>query len=120
MSSRNLADSIQELLTRHHLLSANELLAYFATEGHRYNKTSVYRALDQLAAAEIICRYDFQDREAQYELRNEHHDHLVCEKCGKILVADCQFTQPEKIAGFTISHHHLTLFGLCENCEVIF
>jgi len=117
MSQPTLSDAIQDLLKKQHLLSANQMLEYFEKKGRSYNKTSVYRALDQLLADETICRYDFSDSEAQYELRDHHHDHIVCEKCGKIEVVNCQFTQPENLAGYQISHHHLSLMGLCEDCQ---
>ncbi len=117
MSTLSLSETIQELLKREHLLSAKQIVEFFAHQGHSYNKTSVYRALDQLATENLICRYDFNDKEAQYELRSEHHDHLICESCGKIVVADCQFTEPKIVQGFHLSHHHLTMFGQCEICE---
>ncbi len=117
MSNVNLSDSIQELLKKKHLLSANQILEHFEKKGRSYNKTSVYRALDQLSADEVICRYDFSDSEAQYELRDHHHDHIICEKCGKIETVDCQLDSPKKIAGYEVSHHHLTLFGVCAVCR---
>ncbi len=117
MRSNLLSDSIQDLLKKKHLLSANEIQEYFEKNGRSYNKTSVYRALDQLSADNTICRYDFNDHEAQYELRTDHHDHVVCEKCGKIEVADCQFVQPSMVKNFTLTHHHLTLFGICDECR---
>ncbi len=117
MKTVSLSDSIQDLLKKKHLLSANEIQIYFEKKGRSYNKTSVYRALDQLSAEDVVCRYDFNDKEAQYELRENHHDHVICEHCGKIEPADCQFTQPSLVNGIKISHHHLTLFGVCENCR---
>ncbi|CAN5298265.1 ferric iron uptake transcriptional regulator [soil metagenome] len=117
MTHSTLSDSIQDLLKKKHLLSANQILEHFEDKGRIYNKTSVYRALDQLSADDVICRYDFSDSEAQYELRDHHHDHVICEKCGEIETIECQFTQPVHLKGYHISHHHLTLFGICTACE---
>jgi len=115
--TNSLSRSILDLLKEQHLLSANQIQQHFEKKGHLYNKTSVYRALNQLLTEEVICRYDFNDKEAQYELRKEHHDHIVCEVCGKIEAADCQYTQPKSMNNFQMSHHHLTLFGVCDTCR---
>lgn len=113
----SLSSAILTLLSRQHLLSANDILLYFKGKGHIYNKTSVYRALDQLVAENKICQHHFSDDENKYELRNQHHAHLVCTSCNSVDTADCSYADPQKIGSFKVDHHHLTLFGLCENCQ---
>lgn len=116
MPDISLSESIQTLLKKKHLLSAKEILQHFEKKGRSYNKTSVYRALDQLYADEVVCRYDFKDSEAQYELRSEHHDHFVCEECGDVESIECQLKKTVKLKEQNVSHHHLTLFGTCQKC----
>ena len=52
----------------------------------------------------------------------EHHDHLVCSKCGLVeeffdeVIEDRQ----DKIAanfGFEITDHSLYLYGICADCQ---
>lgn len=118
MTEISLAVSITQLLQKKHLLSAKDILSTLKKDGHSYNKTSVYRALDGLLTEEVVCEYDFGNHEAVYELRGAHHDHVICEHCGKIEVIHCQFNQPNVINNFTISHHHLTLYGVCAACSL--
>lgn len=117
MQEKTLAESIQELLAKKHLLSANQILSNLAEEGKSYNKTSVYRALDSLLADNLVCRHYFSDSEAKYELRDHHHDHLVCNSCGTVSVSECRTNHTQAIDDFVIDHHHTTIFGRCQNCQ---
>ena len=66
----------------------------------------------------------FEGEPVRYEHRHlgQHHDHLVCTRCGEIL----EFEDPEvealqeKIAkrhGFTLLQHKMDLYGLCRKCN---
>ena len=59
-----------------------------------------------------------------YEIKKEHHDHLICTKCGKIV----EFNNPaiekmqEKVSSeynFRLTTHVMTLFGECldDKCQ---
>ena len=107
-----------DIFKHHHLLSVGQILELLPEEfGKKYNKTSVYRALEKLEAQEIICEHTFTSGETKYELRQEHHDHLVCSRCGAIQSTNCGFALPELIDGFKTDHFHLTVFGLCADCQ---
>ncbi|MDY0162740.1 FeoA domain-containing protein [Desulfobotulus sp.] len=53
----------------------------------------------------------------------QHHDHLICNRCGKIIEfedADLEALQ-ERIAtrhGFILLQHRMELYGLCESCNL--
>lgn len=113
----NLTTAIKKILEEKHLLSANEMLHIFQKQGHAYNKTSVYRALDQLSSENAICRHHFDNDEAKYELREQHHTHLVCTNCKKIETAECTYAVPKEVGSFKADHHHTTVFGTCGNCQ---
>ncbi len=115
--SIDLTTLITQLLTKQHLLTANQLIQSLQTEGETYNKTSVYRALDKMLAEGKVCKHTFRDNEAVYELRSHHHDHLICQNCGKIETVHCQIDSPPDLHGFIIDHHHLTFFGTCGECQ---
>jgi Fur family ferric uptake transcriptional regulator len=117
MKRRNLKELLINLLKNKHLLSVSEVLVQLENDSKTFNKTSVYRAIDQLLADDVICQHFFSGTEAYYELREHHHDHLVCNNCRSIETADCDYKQPEKIGDFLTNHHHITVFGLCKNCQ---
>ena len=114
--SVDLISLITQLLTQHHLLTANQLIELLANRGETYNKTSIYRALDKMLEEGQVCKHTFQEKEAIYELRSHHHDHLICQHCGKVETIHCQVESPTDLNGFTIDHHHLTFFGTCSAC----
>ena len=113
---RNLDEQIVQLLGEHHLLTAPDLQVKLETFGKRYNKTSVYRALERLLEKDQVCRLSFSSNEILYELRDSHHDHLVCERCGRVQTTHCMVSIPDTDT-FKATHHHLTVFGICDQCE---
>ncbi len=115
MSKRNLDSLILSLLSEHHLLSATEILDTLGENDHHYNKTSVYRSLQRLSEAGKICEHGFEST-SKYELRGDHHAHLICQHCGKIQIAECEYTHPTEITGFQVEHHHVELYGSCKKC----
>lgn len=117
MLEGNLTTAIKKVLEEEHLLSAKEMLHIFEKQGRVYNKTSVYRALDQLISENAICRHHFYDDEAKYELREHHHTHLVCTNCKKIETTECTYAEPKEIGTFKADHHHTTIFGVCGKCR---
>lgn len=116
MAHMSVSHQILELLKEQHLLTAPQLLEKIHTSGKNVNKTTVYRALDKLLAEGSICKQNLQDNELVYELRDHHHDHLVCNNCKKILVAECQVHLAPQLQDFQVDHHHLTVFGTCAEC----
>lgn len=107
---------LDELYAKH-LLTAPALLERLEELGQRFNKTSVYRALDKLLSEGEICRQTFGGNEIVYELREHHHDHAVCTSCGTIQAVECQSDIKPEIKGFKSDHHHVTVFGLCQKCQ---
>ncbi len=86
---------------------------------------TVYRTMKLLEEAGIAHTRRFGDaKETLYELASgrSHHDHLICEHCGRII----EFVNEEveriqdRIAsrhGFTLSRHRHELYGLCPDCQ---
>lgn len=107
---------ILHLFQEHHLLSATHIVQLLHAKKMPVNKTSVYRNLEQLLKAEALCQHVFDGKEAVYELRLDHHDHLICETCGTIEPAHCSSPPPTTIGTFTVRHHHMTMYGLCGTC----
>jgi Fur family ferric uptake transcriptional regulator len=77
----------------------------------------------------LMCRFGFAHKsrfdngELLYEHRHlgQHHDHMICTKCRKILeFEDKQIEQLQiRIAaahGFHMLQHKLEIYGICSNC----
>jgi len=48
------------------------------------NKVTVYRILDFLFKNQIIERVEFGEGKYRYELKKNHHHHLICTNCGRV------------------------------------
>jgi len=116
MSKRNLQNRIYRLLQKNHLLSATDILALITSENISYNKTSVYRALEQMTEKGLVCQHNFHKSKTLYELQDDHHAHMICKECENIFSVECNYEQPTKVDNFRVDHHHLTLIGTCKNC----
>ena len=112
-----LKKEILQLLEKNHFLTAPQILEKLHKKGLRVNKTSVYRNLDSFLEDDLICQQTFGDDEFVYELQKNHHDHLCCESCGKVEEVSCHVDVPKKIDGYVVNHHHLTMYGLCKDCQ---
>jgi Fur family transcriptional regulator, ferric uptake regulator len=85
---------------------------------------TVYRTLKLFAEAGIANEIQFGDGQTRYEHVNEgeHHDHLVCTRCGAITEFEnetIENLQAEVAAshGFLIETHKLELYGQCAKCR---
>ena len=52
--------------------------------------TTVYRTMRLLCDAGLAEEHHFDDGVTRYEIEHEHHDHLVCTRCGKIIEFECR------------------------------
>lgn len=79
---------------------------------------------------ELMCHYGFaqvnrfDNGQELYEHRHlgDHHDHMICTRCGKII----EFSNPEMerlqetIAaslGFHMLQHRMEIYGICDACQ---
>ncbi len=108
--------AILDLLAHKHALSALEIAEQLKVDGEAVNKTTVYRAVEKLLEQGILCSQVLEGTTAVYELRGDHHDHLICEKCGRVSVIECLVRLPNDVDGFHVGHHHLSVYGICKLC----
>lgn len=104
-------------------MSAEDVYKALLSHDEEIGLATVYRVLTQFEAAGLVCRRHFEGGQSVFELnRGEHHDHLVCVKCGKIvefLDATIEKRQSKIAAeeGFTIEDHSLVVYGICQDCR---
>ena len=85
---------------------------------------TVYRTMKLFAESGIAQEIQFGDGQSRYEhlLEGEHHDHLVCTRCGAIVEFENETieqlqTEVARLHGFTIVSHKLELYGICSSCR---
>jgi Fur family ferric uptake transcriptional regulator len=106
------------LRTREHV-SIDELLTKVRKRNPKVGYATVYRTLKLLVESGLAVERQFGDGQARYEVVGDHHDHLICMKCGLILEFEDDEIErlQEKIAarlgGFTVLRHRHELYGLC-------
>src|SRR5260370_22539536 len=115
------------------------LEVFMGTEGHvtgddlyrlvrqrdpNVGQTTVYRTLKLLTDAGLAREVRFGDGRAHYEhnYKHEHHDHMICSECGKVI----EFYSPELEAiqdamaakhKFELTSHLLRMIGICADCR---
>ncbi len=104
-------------------LSAEDVYRELLGNGEEIGLATVYRVLTQFEAAGLVCRRNFESGQSVFELNSgDHHDHLVCVRCGRV-VEFCDpliETRQEAIArehGFRIEEHSLVVYGVCPSCD---
>ncbi|MDH3326882.1 MAG: ferric iron uptake transcriptional regulator [Gammaproteobacteria bacterium] len=104
-------------------MSAEDICNVFAENNEDIALATVYRVLTQFEAAGMVCRHRFEDGRAVFELnRGDHHDHLVCMKCGEVVefvdsIIEERQEQIAKDAGFEMTDHCLYIYGICGSCK---
>lgn len=105
--------------------AAEELLIEVRKRDPAVSKASVYRTLKLLCDAELAREMHFGDGFARFERRldaEEHHDHLICERCGQTIEffsAEIERLQEELAQqhNFSPTRHRLYLYGICPGCK---
>ncbi len=111
------------LRTEEHL-SSEDLYWLVQKQDPAVGQTTVYRTLKLLTEAGLAREVRLGDGKTYYEHHydHEHHDHMICTECGKVI----EFFSPELEAmqdamaekyNFKPTHHSLRILGLCDDCQ---
>jgi Fur family ferric uptake transcriptional regulator len=113
-------------------LSAKDLYAMLNPSNPAIGLTTVYRTLDLLDRAGLVRKVNTGDGQVRFEyLRghdSDHHHHLICTGCGKILnYRDFEKEELDLVRktedilagkyGFLIREHNIEFLGLCPDCR---
>ena len=113
---------VLEKSSNHHL-SAEDIYRKLMEQHGEVGVATIYRVLTQFEESGIVNKLNFENNQAVYELSNvDHHDHLVCVKCNKIIefqddVIEQHQLQIAKKYDFQLTDHSLYLYGLCKTCK---
>ncbi len=104
-------------------LTPSEIYEAARLNGYRLGLVTIYRTLEILNEANIVCRIYNHNKKSGYVLRRPqgHHHHVLCQQCG--ITTDFGFcdlasleSKVEKTTGFVITGHSLQLDGICPAC----
>lgn len=124
---------LDEIFAAHDHFEAEELLLRLKKRKHRVSRATIYRTLELLVDAGLVRKVSLAGaglapslgpRGAYFEhvWGHEHHDHLVCTACGRIIefsngVLEELQEQICRTHGFKPHSHSLKIMGLCRKCQ---
>ena len=106
-----------------HHRSAEDIYRVLIEQHEEVGVATIYRVLSQFEESGIVHKLNFENNQAVYELCGaDHHDHLVCVKCNKIIEFQDDVIEKHQIQiadkhGFELTDHSLYLYGLCKDCH---
>jgi Fur family ferric uptake transcriptional regulator len=105
-------------------ISAEELHDVVKKNGHSFGLATIYRTLNLLTEVGLAQQRTFSEAKAVFEVLNpeEHHDHLICTDCGKVVEFENQVienlqTEIAENLGFKLTDHRLELFASCQKSQ---
>ena len=106
-------------LDRH--VTADEVLALVAERLPNVSLPTVYSTLELFEHLGLVRRLGVRQGAVLYDPRAEQHDHMVCDRCGKIEDLDGGVKLDgalfrAKSGGFDANHAEVRITGLCRNC----
>lgn len=126
-------ESILDLLSRtSRHMSAKEIHSSLYKTNPNLGLTTVYRTLDLLARMNLINKISLGDGQGRYEFKKgdkeDHHHHLICTECGKII--NYREFEEDELAlikkteenlsrnyNFNIFDHNIEFYGHCDKCQ---
>ncbi len=103
--------------------SVEELHAELREVDSSVGHATIYRTMKLLVDCGMAKARHFGDGLTRYEpfTDGEHHDHLICTRCGLIVEFENDTIEALQDAiaeehGYTLTYHRMELYGLCPSC----
>ncbi len=115
---------LEEIFSTHRHFDADDLVARMRERGKKISRATVYRSLDLLHECGLVGRVRLNEEKYRYERmrKGEHHDHLICSACGKVV----EFVEPRieelqedvcRRYDFLATSHSHQIRGTCSACR---
>lgn len=115
---------LETIAHNHGHQSVQEVFALASKSLPGLNITTVYRTLDMLHRAGLVDLLSTQADLVRFSLRDPQHPHyhLICSNCDEVLelaptLIDELAAVLKRDHGFSLDGSHLTLTGVCHECE---
>jgi Fur family ferric uptake transcriptional regulator len=116
-------DLVNYIFSRHNHFDVDQLHDAMKAENIRVSRATAYRTLAKLVDAGLLRRLDLGSRTYyEHDYGYPAHDHIVCEKCQKII----EFQRPQiedelrEVCSehlFQMTGHSLIVRGVCADCN---
>ena len=115
---------LEGVLALHRHFDVDQLYEKLRKQGRHLSRATIYRTLPLLVKSNLIRETLGSQEKGSYEhvFGHEHHDHLLCIKCGKVIefkeeeIENLQKRVCNKY-GFKALEHKLGIEGYCKNCR---
>ena len=104
-------------------VTVDDLFALARKHDDGIGHATVYRTLRFLEDTGLAESHRFGGGKLRYEVKQEHHDHIICLDCGHIQEFENDTIEKlqDEIAiqhGFELQSHRMEIYGVCkiENC----
>ena len=105
------------------MLTIDEIYEEVKSQSQKINKSTLYRNIELFQELDLLHKKIIDKATASYKLicSQEHHHHMICDMCGKIVVyhaCDNEAYQAfAKSHDFILTGHTLELHGICNVCQ---
>ena len=115
---------LKEVMGIHGHFEVEDIFTRLRRKKANISRASIYRTMPLLLDSGIVRKTPCELMAARYEhiLGHEHHDHMVCISCGRII--EFKKDKIEKLQedaakehAFKILGHRLIISGLCKGCR---
>jgi Fur family ferric uptake transcriptional regulator len=86
------------------------------------SRATIYRTLPLLDRCGLIQEVFRVGGRTQYEVKSEHHDHMLCIRCGRVIeFAEQDIEELQRAVctrhGFKAVEHRMSIRGICRQCQ---
>ena len=110
------------LQTERHV-TVEEMVDLLKRNGWRLDAEFVRETMKLMCRFGFAQKYRFDNGDLRYEHRHlgQHHDHMVCTKCKKIIEFEDEHLEELQIRiaamkGFHMLQHKMEIYGICDTC----
>ena len=103
-------------------LSAEDIVSQVKLQHPEVAESTIYRNLATLEELGVVEHVHLGHGPSTYHLSEDGHQHLLCERCGKVIEVPEETFAPlaqQLVAtyGFQIHPRHFAIMGLCRRCQ---
>jgi Fur family ferric uptake transcriptional regulator len=113
-----------EIFSTHRHFDAEDLVIRMRDRGTKVSRATIYRTLELLHECGLVGRVRLNEEKYRYERlrKGEHHDHLVCSNCGKVIeFIDAAIEKRQEAVckeyDFAATSHSHQIRGICSACR---
>ena len=114
----------EHIIKNHDHFEVKHIIEALRKRKLRVSRATVYRTLAHLEECRLIKKMDLGHGYSHFEhtFGYKHHEHLCCEKCGKIVefvdsILEKRIKKILELNLFNKTNHNVRILGICKNCQ---